>query len=734
MRPAALLSALLLLGVAALSAAGQTVSQPAGGGADVAKKHRNRYGENPCTYAEALPAGYYGKHKKHCKERPDDYNEYPGPEEPKCTRRSQTGIGYKNLLRSNDTFRSGVWGTQVDKNSEAIFRVLPAVASSAYAAARADAGGWAFPGGSGYGKFKAYSNAPDIPTLHPRGDKLYMINHFEFGQPANMYLSELKQARDGKLSVMDTQSIDDSKQGGMWFLCSGTITPWGSHMGAEEYPADCRLYQQYMLAASCTANTNFNACGWVQASAADAYGAMGMGRHFGQGIHPISDQDYGVNKSSPDIIAFEQNLGFGSQTVLDRFRRDFNCYNYGSSPEVMVDRAGDTTLTKWKTLGRISHEAAIVMPDLKTVYTTDDGTNCVLLKFVADRRSDLSSGTLFAAKLTAQGVVNETQAQFAVTWIRLGWASQAELDGLVASKPEFSDIFETTAAIAVGTLNGCPAGYAAANTPSNAYLSSTTNPASYTECLKVKPGMEKAAAFLETRRYASMLGATAEFEKEEGITLNAEAKELYVAYTRITRGMTADGKYSNNGPGDLAMPPNSCGTVFSYKLDDKFSATSARALIYGTPIPVDADGNKCAVSGISNPDNIHYFNGILLIAEDTADHVNNVLWAYDLADKSLTRILSSPRYAEVSGIYSNYVGKHAYITLAMQHPEDTSEGAVALDLPTALEQRSYAGYIGPLDAGCLRAGAKPVFAGIAAASTLAEKKAVLSTDSVTYVW
>jgi hypothetical protein len=42
----------------------------------------------------------------------------------------------------------------------------------------------------------------------------------------------------------------------------------------------------------------------------------------------------------------------------------------------------------------------------------------------------------------------------------------------------------------------------------------------------------------------------------------------------------------------------------------------------------------------------------------------------------------------------------------------------------ALAQRSYVGYIGPLSASCLMAGKKPVFDGVAAAKTAAEKSAV----------
>ena len=37
------------------------------------------------------------------------------------------------------------------------------------------------------------------------------------------------------------------------------------------------------------------------------------------------------------------------------------------------------------------------MPDRRTVYMTDDGTNTGLWKFIADRKNDLSSGGSFTA-------------------------------------------------------------------------------------------------------------------------------------------------------------------------------------------------------------------------------------------------------------------------------------------------------------------------------------------------
>ncbi|MFT5760118.1 MAG: hypothetical protein ACI9LM_004902 [Alteromonadaceae bacterium] len=44
----------------------------------------------------------------------------------------------------------------------------------------------------------------------------------------------------------------------------------------------------------------------------------------------------------------------------------------------------------------------------------------------------------------------------------------------------------------------------------------------------------------------------------------------------------------------------------------------------------DADGNKCDVKAISNPDNLAVMdNDRVFIGEDTSKHVNNALWMYN---------------------------------------------------------------------------------------------------------
>ncbi|KIY92356.1 hypothetical protein MNEG_15607 [Monoraphidium neglectum] len=155
------------------------------------------------------------------------------------------------------------------------------------------------------------------------------------------------------------------------------------------------------------------------------------------------------------------------------------------------------------------------MPDNKTVYGTDDHPNGVLVKFVADKAGDLSSGTLFAAKYTAQRLDNVTgKPTWDVKWIPLGKGQQDSLDGLARGGLTFASMFDV--AQPTGSPLKCPAGYTPTNHVNDIYAikKNGTGDKYYIECLRVKKGMETAAAFFETRRYASMLGATTEFEKQ----------------------------------------------------------------------------------------------------------------------------------------------------------------------------------------------------------------------------
>jgi len=68
-----------------------------------------------------------------------------------------------------------------------------------------------------------------------RPNGIYMVNHFEYPQPGAMYFSKLTQDKvSGKLTMTNTERVNDYKEGGTWFPCSGTITPWDSHLGRSD--------------------------------------------------------------------------------------------------------------------------------------------------------------------------------------------------------------------------------------------------------------------------------------------------------------------------------------------------------------------------------------------------------------------------------------------------------------------------------------------------------------------
>jgi secreted PhoX family phosphatase len=153
--------------------------------------------------------------------------------------------------------------------------------------------------------------------------------------------------------------------------------------------------------------------------------------------------------------------------------------------------------------------------------------------FVADRRGDLSKGTLYAAKWTQTSDLNGGSAN--LSWIKLGHASDDEIKDMVDGGIKFGDIFD------VSNADPGDATYKKVKTYTG------------TEWLRLKPGLEKAAAFLETRRYAALLGATTEFSKMEGVTHNARDKKAYVVISRIETGMLDTPTDAQN---DIRVPPN----------------------------------------------------------------------------------------------------------------------------------------------------------------------------------
>ena len=221
--------------------------------------------------------------------------------------------------------------------------------------------------------------------------------------------------------------------------------------------------------------------------------------------------------------------------------------------------------------------------------------------------------------------------------------------------------------------------------------------------------MEKAAAFLETRRYASMLGATTELNKEEGITFDPKSNTLFVSISDLTGGMLDNsGAQDKAGPNAIRLNANRCGVVYALDLapngaiGSNYVASNWRALVegVGTTYPVGSPyaGNTCSVNGIANPDNITFIpeHNTLIIGEDTGTgHQNDVVWSVDMVTRKMTRIQTTPYGAEATSAYwYPNINGFSYLMSVVQHPygESDSDKASA----SAVERRAYVGYIGPI--------------------------------------
>lgn len=429
----------------------------------------------------------------------------------------------------------------------------------------------------------------------------------------------------GKLSLVKYHNVDTSDVHGLWITCGASLSPWGTHLSSEEYEPD-------------------------------AFSAA----------------------SSSQFKAFSQNL-FGSETTA-------NPYHYGHLPEVTVNPDGTGSIKKHYCLGRISHELVQVMPDQRTVFMGDDATNSGYFIFVADKEKDLSSGTLYVARVGVGFSLNPAGAAAALSWIKLGSATSAEIHSLANTlKP--TDIMDVRSA-----------------DPADAsYTKISAN--GKTEWVKLIPGMEKAAVFLETHRYAALAGASMGFSKMEGTTVNIRDKVAYSALQNCQDSMVIGGKGYTAGNGIAIDKVLKAGAVMALNLkggqkdtaggaiNSEWMPADTRALLIGEDIASDALGNTANPDRIANPDNLKFSEKMrtLFIGEDSSQHVNNFLWAYNIDTKQLSRIMSIPAGGEATGLHAvDELNGWTYIMSNFQHPGDW--GSIHNVVKTTLDPLINANY------------------------------------------
>jgi secreted PhoX family phosphatase len=399
------------------------------------------------------------------------------------------------------------------------------------------------------------SKKPDYNAFVPlnaNGSQGYLYTSWE-DRPAGISQMEIEwNHTSAEWDVLSGMMLNLSSVNGGWVLCFGSMSPWGTPLLAEELYFD-------------------NTKQW-------------------------NDETY--------------NYHYGQELLEDYLGYYPNPYDYGYILEIDNPTTTEPDFSKHFAMGRFSHENAQVMPDERTVYLTDDGYETVLFKFVADTAGELSSGTLFAAKVIQDDGKDSSTTGFDVEWIEMASSSNSEIQLWI---DEYDGI--TTADFNAGQ---------------NSYISDEEiNDWAEGRLNKdlngdgtIGSALDDRVAFLESRKAAAALGASDEWNKMEGVAFNPNAPDhLYLAMSDV-RGDMSDGQ------GDIDVTENRCGIIYRMTLDDQWNVNRIEPVISGGPYTSSVE-YKCTVNNMAGPDNLVVLDGgQLLIGEDTDKHENNMVWLW----------------------------------------------------------------------------------------------------------
>ncbi|MFB6107322.1 MAG: alkaline phosphatase PhoX [Haloplanus sp.] len=383
-----------------------------------------------------------------------------------------------------------------------------------------------------------------VPTADDETEG-YLFTNFE-AQPG--MVGRMKISREDATSewtVKGKENLDFRPLGGTWNNCNGWISPWGTPLSSEEYPSE--------------------AAPWYDPDET-TYGEDAMARYLGE---------------------------FG------------NPYRYGYVVEVPEPTTEETpTPVKRYALGRLSHEVGIPMPDGRTVYLSDDWGGGVFCKFVADRKNDLSAGTLYAAKLEQDGTDDPATAGFDVEWVRLAHGEESDIESWIAEydgQDESADADYITADDVRDWANG--------------------------------EAPDDRVAFLEPRKAAAAKGATNEWQKLEGLATKPNPKPgdaLYVACSNVHATMA-------DYDGDVQLEENPQGAVYEARLSGNYDVKRLEPALVGYPHSTAHAGEGAASpdNTLWGPDNLEVLaDGTGLFGEDgdrelPSGETLNFIWAFD---------------------------------------------------------------------------------------------------------
>ena len=535
---------------------------------------------------------------------------------------------------------------------------------------------------------------PSVPGVD--GNTLFLVTQFEYKSvnvagaaiygtlPCPMTITTLEQnSQTGALSVKYQYQVPTISVHGLWITCGGSLSPWNTHLSSEEYEPDAWLVMLRKTKGSALTSSELTT--WKASQVTKA------------------------NDSLSRFFEFSRNTLDTASTP--EANTTANPYHYGHLPEVTVHPDGTGSIQKHYCLGRISRELVEVMPDNKTVLMGDDYTGGALFMFIANTAGDLSAGTLYGAKMTQTSA--DSGGTFTLRWVKLGSASSKEIKALADSLSP-KDILDVRFT----------------DPSDSAYTKLALDGWGY-QWVKVQPAQAKAAAFLETHRYAAIAGVTMELTKLEGVAVNAKDKLAYFAMSRIETTMLAGPEQAATTRPDVddiqlaALRP---GAVYAARLNGGQSDSDGQAIssawvptdfyvpkgLLGENMATDADGNNANILKISQPDNVKFSETMrtLFVGEDGSGHLNNYVWAYNVDTQQLSKLLSTPAGAECTGLQAvDNINGFAYLMSGFQHAGDLSYNAttgtgslngktVPADLMSAIssnwggiKQKSAVGYV-----------------------------------------
>jgi hypothetical protein len=191
----------------------------------------------------------------------------------------------------------------------------------------------------------------------------------------------------------------------------------------------------------------------------------------------------------------------------------------------------------------------------------------------------------------------------------------------------------------------------------------------------------------------------------EGTTVNLKDKIAYSALANVNASMVAGNALNVAGNGISVAKALTAGAVMALNLKGGLTDTAGNAinsewmpadvktLLAGEDISADALGNTANPDKIASPDNLKFSEKMrtLFIGEDSGNHVNNFLWAYNVDTKTLSRILSTPSGAESTGLHAvDDINGWTYIMSNFQHPGDW--GSIHAGVKTTLDPLIKANY------------------------------------------